>query len=143
MKGESKLESEITLKAKEQIEETKTKLEQIRQARIKIIQEQAGADERSESMKSGLPALLAARALSQATDGEVAALKQDISDLDASIQEAKLILQGLEAMEQPLHNSMREPRRIMKKAEKYRQIRESLEAGLTDYRLDELKLLAE
>ena len=137
------MQSKIIQEAENQIETTKAKLTQIRQARIKIIQQQAGADERLESLKSGLPSLLAARALNQATDGEITALKREIRDFEASVQEAKLTLQGLEEMEPLLENSMRIPRRILRKAEKYRLIRSDLENEKPAYRIADLQNLSE
>jgi ribosomal protein S13 len=113
------MKSEVTIEAEKRIAEALGKIERIGEAKARTIQDQAGAKERLESLKTELPGLLAARALGQATDSEVSVLKRDIRDLETAVEDAALAMQGLEAMEQPIWNSLRGPRRLLSKANDY------------------------
>ena len=123
------MESQITREAQSQIDKAQAKLEKIEAAKIDVTRCQSGGVDRLQALKSQLPGLLAAKALGQATDGEVMALKRDIADLESVINDAGLTLTGLEAIEKPLQASLREPRRLLSKVHKYKQLREEIGGG--------------
>ena len=104
-KGES-MRSETQLNAQKKIDEASAQLGQIEEAKYKVAKERTTAEERLQNLKEKLPRLLARRALAQATDGEISAIKRDIMDLESLLAEFPLTLQGLDELERPIRNGM-------------------------------------
>lgn len=100
------MRSKTKLKAQKKVDDTSAQLKDIEKAKYKVAKERAKAEERLQNLKEKLPRLLARRALKQATDGEISAIKRDITDLEALLVEFPLTLQGLDELERPIRNGM-------------------------------------
>jgi uncharacterized coiled-coil DUF342 family protein len=122
------MKSEKTLKAQKKIDQASAKLKQIEKVKGKVARERAKATERLQDFKEKLPRLLARRALKQATDGEISAIKREIMDLEALLEDLPLTLQGLDELERPIRNGMREPRRLLSTVAGQQHRRDELEA---------------
>ncbi len=96
--------SEETVNPQNGIDEVASKLGQIEEAKFKVATERAKAEERLQNLKEKLPRLLARRALEQATNGEILAIKRDIDELEALLADFPLTLQGLDALERSVRN---------------------------------------
>jgi hypothetical protein len=95
-----------TRKVKKVVHEASAKIRQIEGAKFKVATERAKAEARLQNLKEKLPRLLARRALEQATDGEISAIKRDIMDLEDLLADFPLTLQGLDELERPIRNGM-------------------------------------
>ena len=122
------MQSEKTLKAQKKIDQASAKLRQIEDVKLMVATERAKATKRLQGFKEKLPRLLARRALEQATDGEISAIKREIVDLEALLVDFPLTLQGLDELERPIRNGMREPRRLLSTVGGRHQHRDVLEA---------------
>jgi hypothetical protein len=122
------MQSEKTLKAQKKIDQASAKLRQIEDVKLMVATERAKATKRLQGFKEKLPRLLARRALEQATDGEISAIKREIVDLEALLVDFPLTLQGLDELERPIRNGMREPRRLLSTVGGQQHRRDELEA---------------
>jgi hypothetical protein len=104
-KGEN-MQSETERNAQMKIDGAPAQLRQIEDAKSKVAKERAQAEERLQNLKEKLPRFLARRALEQASDGEILAIKRDIVDLEALLADFLLTLQGLDELERPIRNGM-------------------------------------
>ena len=96
--------TEDIVSAQNRIDAVAGKLRQLEEAKFKVATERANAEERLQKLKEKLPRLLARRALEQATDGEILAIKRDIIELEALLADFPLTLQGLDALERSVRN---------------------------------------
>jgi len=100
------MQSETKWNAQKKIDEASAQLKQIEEAKYKVAKERTKAEERLQNLKEKLPRFLARRALEQASDGEILAIKRDIMDLEALLADFPLTLQGLDELERPIRNGM-------------------------------------
>ena len=84
------------------------KLRKIEDAKSRVSTERVKAEERLQELKGKYPRLLARKAMGQATDGEIIAIKRDIMDLEALLADFPLTLQGLDEMERSIRNGILE-----------------------------------
>jgi chromosome segregation ATPase len=100
------MRSKTKLKAQKKVDDASAQLRDIEKAKDKVAKERAEAEERLQNLKGKFPRLLARRALKQATDGEISAIKRGIMDLEALLAEFPLTLQGLDELERPIRSGM-------------------------------------
>ena len=102
------MENENTLNTFTKMNQLPEKLRQIEEAKSRVSTERVKAEERLQKLKEKYPRLLARKAMDQATDGEIIAIKRNIMDLEALLADFPLTLQGLDELERSIRNGILE-----------------------------------
>ena len=102
------MQNENTLNTLTKMNELPETLRKIEDAKSRVSTERVKAEERLQKFKDKYPRLLARKAMGQATDGEIIAIKRDIMDLEALLADFPLTLQGLDELERSIRNGILE-----------------------------------
>jgi hypothetical protein len=95
-----------TLNTLTKMKQLPKKLRKIEDAKSRVSTERVKAEERLQKLKEKYPRLLARKAMGQATDGEIIAIKRDIMDLESLLADFPLTLQGLDELERSIRNGI-------------------------------------
>ncbi len=136
------MESEITRKAQAKIDQVKAELKRITSAQEKMMLEGHEAERKLEPLRAELGGVLTKWAMGEIAYSEVTAHKAQIAELGTYLADLTEASQALEAMEQPLRISMREPQRLLRKVRDYEWLKDGISENGSVSKIPNLRDLA-
>lgn len=124
---------QVREKTDKEISATLAEMKRLRDISMDVSKAQAQTTERLTELKAELPKLLTGRALGQVTDDEVKAAKQAIREIERELPDFPLTLNGLAEIILQTETRLREPRRVLKKLNRYHAICKALEEDPKNY----------